>query len=217
MLAHKGARADEQACRREYLCPLPGWLRAEQLLNDPRGDVPALYLLCNVGLLVLPAAISLHLRERPSHVLGAVYLLINYVLFLQRCGPDSGPGRGVAANWAPCNRAFPPPAAAAATATPAASRFMLTLHVTQHRQLFRPTPLGAALNQLAPYALAPLYGLPAGAYRLHHCIMHHVEGNAAPADLSSTESFQRDRPTAFLAYWLRFALLSSWELPLYAW
>jgi hypothetical protein len=47
--------------------------------------------------------------------------------------------------------------------------------------------------------------------------MHHVEDNTAPHDLSSTEPFRRDSPLAFLRYWLRFALLGSVEVPLYAW
>ncbi|GBF88896.1 fatty acid desaturase [Raphidocelis subcapitata] len=94
-------------------------------------------------------------------------------------------------------------------------RFMLTLHFTEHRRLWR-TAL-EPLNWLTPYVLAPLYGLPSGAYRLHHCVMHHVEDNTAPYDLSSTEPFRRDSPLAFLRYWLRFALLGSVEVPLYAW
>jgi hypothetical protein len=45
---------------------------------------------------------------------------------------------------------------------------------------------------VAPYFLAPLFGLPSGAYRLHHVVMHHIEDNAAGWDLSATEGFQRD-------------------------
>lgn len=45
---------------------------------------------------------------------------------------------------------------------------------------------------MAPYFLAPLFGLPSGAYRLHHVVMHHIEDNAAGWDLSATEGFQRD-------------------------
>jgi hypothetical protein len=48
------------------------------------------------------------------------------------------------------------------------------------------------LNTVAPYFLAPLFGLPSGAYRLHHVVMHHIEDNAAGWDLSATEGFQRD-------------------------
>lgn len=48
------------------------------------------------------------------------------------------------------------------------------------------------LNTIAPYLLAPLYGVPPGTYRLHHVIMHHVEDNKAGWDLSATEGYQRD-------------------------
>lgn len=74
------AALDRNAKRQEYLFTVP---LAHKLLNDRR-DAPALYLLLNVTLLVLPAAVSLHLTS-PSHWVGAAYFLINYVLFLQRC------------------------------------------------------------------------------------------------------------------------------------
>jgi fatty acid desaturase len=48
------------------------------------------------------------------------------------------------------------------------------------------------LNTIAPYILAPLYGVPPGTYRLHHVIMHHVEDNTHGWDLSATEGYQRD-------------------------
>lgn len=56
----------------------------------------------------------------------------------------------------------------------------------------------AVLNNVAPYALAPLFGVPSGAYRLHHVVMHHTEDNAAGWDLSATEGFQRDNPAHFV-------------------
>jgi len=51
-------------------------------------------------------------------------------------------------------------------------RFLLGLHYSSHRPLFR-RPWGL-LNGLMPFALAPLFGVPCGIYSLHHCIMHHV-------------------------------------------
>ena len=51
-------------------------------------------------------------------------------------------------------------------------RFLLGLHYSSHRPLFRPR--WAPLNGLMPYVLAPLFGVPCGIYSLHHCIMHHV-------------------------------------------
>lgn len=54
------------------------------------------------------------------------------------------------------------------------------------------------LNAIAPYVLTPLFGLPSGAYRLHHVIMHHVEDNKEGWDLSATEGFQRDSLLSFV-------------------
>lgn len=78
-------------------------------------------------------------------------------------------------------------------------RFLVALlHITEHRQLFRPgtlitaaclvqaaawptcltqatVPAGCALlNWATPLLLAPFFGVPSGMYRLHHTVMHHV-------------------------------------------
>ena len=53
-------------------------------------------------------------------------------------------------------------------------------------------PNVAELNWCVSLLLAPLFGLPSGLYNLHHVLMHHVEGNEATWDLSSTEPYQRD-------------------------
>ena len=92
-------------------------------------------------------------------------------------------------------------------------RFMLALHYSQHRRLFR-HGLGAANSVWA--ALCPFFGLPPGVYRLHHCAMHHCEGNGRAGDVSSTEGYSRDRPGHCLLYVLRFLLFTALELPLYA-
>ncbi|KAK9827672.1 hypothetical protein WJX81_006702 [Elliptochloris bilobata] len=95
------------------------------------------------------------------------------------------------------------------------ARFLVAvLHVTEHRRLFKPGY--ELLNYIAPYLLAPLFGVPSGLYTLHHVIMHHTEDNHAPHDLSSTEAFQRDNPLHFLLYWLRHAVGGLVEVPLYA-
>ena len=57
-------------------------------------------------------------------------------------------------------------------------RFLLGLHYSAHRPLFRPP--WAPLNALMPFVLAPLFGVPSGIYSLHHCIMHHVVRAVAP-------------------------------------
>lgn len=92
-------------------------------------------------------------------------------------------------------------------------RFLLALHYSEHRPLFAQFTM---LNQIAPYVLAPLFGVPSGMYSLHHCIMHHTGNNIQSKDLSSTEPFARDSIPHFLLYWLRFAVLGLIELPVYA-
>lgn len=37
-----------------------------------------------------------------------------------------------------------------------------------------PTTAWRGLHHVSSYLLAPLYGIPPGVYRLHHCVMHHV-------------------------------------------
>ena len=51
-------------------------------------------------------------------------------------------------------------------------RFLLALHYSAHRPLFRPGVSG--LNTVMPYLVAPLFGVPPGMYSLHHCVLHHV-------------------------------------------
>jgi len=89
-------------------------------------------------------------------------------------------------------------------------RFILMLHFSSHRSIF----LNEALNALFCWVFAPFFGIPCGVYRLHHCIMHHIENNHE-LDLSSTEKYQRDSWLSFLRYWLHFAVLIFVELPRY--
>ena len=92
-------------------------------------------------------------------------------------------------------------------------RFTLALHFSSHRRL-TDSPW---LNTIPTYLLSPLFGIPSGMYFLHHVVMHHVENNVFPWDVSSTEPYQRDNFLHFLYYWARF-LLAIWvELPYYAW
>mmetsp|Transcript_13129 Transcript_13129/g.17943 ORF Transcript_13129/g.17943 Transcript_13129/m.17943 type:complete len:364 (-) Transcript_13129:45-1136(-) len=168
---------DVNAKRFEYYFEPPSivknWLTG--LLTDKR-DVPILYLFCNIYMIVIPSFCALYLALPSSHWLGAGYLVITYVLFLQR--------------------------------------FILGLHYSEHRGLFQKN--GLPLNALAPYVLAPLFGIPSGLYRLHHCVMHHIENNGAAFDLSSTEPYQRNNILHFCLYWARFSIGSWFELPYYA-
>lgn len=171
------AYADLSAQRNEFHFKLPKWL--EDLcwprLQDKR-DLPICYLLFDVAVTVLPAALALYYLPAWSSVLGPAYLAVTDVLFLER--------------------------------------FLLALHYSQHRQLFKTEYRW--LNRVAPMLLAPLFGVPCGLYRLHHCVMHHAENNWYPKDLSSTEPYQRDNFCHFLFYWVRY-LAGIWvELPLYA-
>ena len=91
-------------------------------------------------------------------------------------------------------------------------RFILALHFHAHR----PLTTHPLLNEVPQYLLAPLFGIPPGVYAAHHTVMHHVEGNVFPRDLSSTECYDRGSPAHFVAYWARFLFLSAVELPWYA-
>jgi fatty acid desaturase len=91
-------------------------------------------------------------------------------------------------------------------------RFILMLHCTSHRILFRREH--GWLNHVIPVVLGPFFGETPQTYFCHHMGMHHPENNLAD-DLSSTMPFQRDRFGHWLAYYLRFLALVMLELPLY--
>ncbi len=54
-------------------------------------------------------------------------------------------------------------------------RFILAMHYAAHRPLFKPSLglVASALNAFPLTILSNFYGMPCGAYYLHHCIMHH--------------------------------------------
>ncbi|NVB41264.1 fatty acid desaturase [Pseudenhygromyxa sp. WMMC2535] len=91
-------------------------------------------------------------------------------------------------------------------------RFILMLHCTSHRILFR-REVGW-LNQVIPWVLGPFFGETPQTYFCHHMGMHHPENNLHD-DLSSTMPYQRDRLSHWLRYYLRFMTLVLIELPLY--
>ena len=94
-----------------------------------------------------------------------------------------------------------------------AERFILMLHYSAHLPIFKPR--FAPLNHFLQVVAAPFYGLPMGMYHAHHVVMHHIENNVFPSDLSTTEPYQRDSPSHFLVYWLKY-WASVVLLPLYA-
>ncbi|GIL44798.1 hypothetical protein Vafri_2289 [Volvox africanus] len=180
--AEKLAQKDLDSARAEYLFKLPDHFIKPLcgMLTDVR-DEPILHLICNQLILVVPSVCILFLYYR-SHLLGLVYLALNYGLFLQR--------------------------------------YMLTLHFTEHRPLFKQRH--GVLNLIIPYVMCNFYGVPCGFYRLHHVVMHHVEDNASPGDLTSTEALQRDSLRHFvrcgccmLARYLHVAVGEDCTLPPY--
>lgn len=54
------------------------------------------------------------------------------------------------------------------------------------------------MNAFLPWVVCVPFGVPFGLYRPHHVVMHHVEDNTSPWDLSSTETYQRDSVVAFI-------------------
>ena len=91
-------------------------------------------------------------------------------------------------------------------------RFILILHNTSHRPLFRKKY--RILNHYIVWILGPLFGESPETYFVHHIGMHHVEENLE-ADLSSTMPFQRDSFTGWFRYFLRFFFGTFFNLSIY--
>ena len=81
---HRAAQVDLEAKRREYIITPPAWARVtvRSLINDPRDEAVA-YLFLNILTLAVPAGIAIFFMPQ-SHFLGAVYLTINYSIFITR-------------------------------------------------------------------------------------------------------------------------------------
>jgi len=90
--------------------------------------------------------------------------------------------------------------------------FVLMLHNTSHRRLFR-RPWGF-MNYYIPWVLGPFFGESPETYFAHHVGMHHPENNLE-GDISSTMHYQRDSVVDFLKYFLRFFFLVLFELTTY--
>lgn len=91
-------------------------------------------------------------------------------------------------------------------------RYILMLHNTSHRALFRPKY--RFLNHYIPWVLGPFFGETPETYFAHHLGMHHPENNLAE-DLSTTMPYQRDRLSHFLAYYFKFLFFGLKDLFVY--
>ncbi len=87
--------------------------------------------------------------------------------------------------------------------------FVLMLHNTSHRRLFRQRY--AWLNYYIPWVLGPFFGESPEAYFTHHVGMHHPENNLED-DISSTLPYRRDRFVDFTRYVGRFLVAGFFEL-----
>jgi hypothetical protein len=88
-------------------------------------------------------------------------------------------------------------------------RYMLMLHNTSHRPLFKRS-LGW-MNKWIPWVIGPFTGQTPDTYYIHHITMHHSEGNL-PKDLSSTMKYQRDSVFDWLRYFSRFFFLILFDM-----
>ncbi len=91
-------------------------------------------------------------------------------------------------------------------------RFILMLHCTSHRPLFRANVRW--LNLVIPWVIGPFFGQTPESYFAHHMGMHHREGNL-PVDTSSTLLHQRDRFRDWLSYVGRFLFFALFDLGRY--
>ncbi len=87
-------------------------------------------------------------------------------------------------------------------------RFILMLHCTSHRALYK----DRRLNHVIPWMIGPFFGQTPESYFAHHMGMHHPENNLRE-DLSSTIAYQRDSVRGWLHYFFSFLVVG---LPLLA-
>jgi fatty acid desaturase len=90
--------------------------------------------------------------------------------------------------------------------------FVLMLHNTSHRSLFRKS--WGWMNQYIPWVLGPFFGESPETYFAHHVGMHHPENNLDD-DISSTLPYRRDSVRGFLSYFLRFFFVGLVDLTAY--
>ncbi len=90
--------------------------------------------------------------------------------------------------------------------------FVLMLHLTSHRPLFKKEY--GALNYVIPWVIGPFFGETPESYFAHHLGMHHAEENM-PSDHSSTMKHQRDSFKDFLNYYFTFIFFGIYDLAVY--
>ena len=91
-------------------------------------------------------------------------------------------------------------------------RYMLMLHNTSHRKLFKRGHV--VLDKWIPWLLGVFCGQTPDTYYIHHITMHHSEGNL-PNDLSSTMKYQRDSLLHWLRYFFRFFFFITVDMTRY--
>lgn len=94
-------------------------------------------------------------------------------------------------------------------------RFILMLHCTSHRPLFK-KEVGWLNELLVPWIVSPLMGQTPNSYFVHHIGMHHIEDNL-PGDLSSTMRYRRDSFLHWLHYLGSFLFFGLFKLARYHW
>lgn len=102
-----------------------------------------------------------------------------------------------------------------------AERFILAMHYSAHRPLFpernaKYARAGWLLNQLPQWILSNFWGMPSGAYYLHHIVMHHNANNCFPYDISSTMPYDRSKFLHWIHYMMNFMMHTILYLPFYA-
>ncbi|MES2642142.1 MAG: fatty acid desaturase [Myxococcota bacterium] len=91
-------------------------------------------------------------------------------------------------------------------------RFILLLHCTSHRPLFK----APWMKHIIPWAIGPFFGQTPQSYAVHHIGMHHIENNLAN-DLSTTMRYQRDSFAHWLHYLGSFLSVGLPKLAAYHW
>ncbi len=91
-------------------------------------------------------------------------------------------------------------------------RFILMLHNTSHRPLFKKRY--GFLNHYIPWVLGPFFGETPETYFAHHVGMHHPENNLEE-DLSTTMPYRRDSFLHFMHYFGKFLFLGLPDLARY--